>query len=248
MLFQNPWYYVRMDQTPRTAEPTEPAPRHKPDAAHDAPTAPHHRPATRPSRSTTHRWRSVAANVGVLLLAPVIALLLTAFVFQSYQVDGKSMQNTLQDADRLIVLKTPRTWARITGHQYIPGRGDIIIVNQQNLTACGQSNGTQIVKRVIGLPGERVVYKNGGYMVYNAAHPHGFDPDTTLPYGQEHTALLNDPGAGSIDVRLGSHQLFISGDHRADSCDSRYFGPIESNQIIGKVMARVYPITDAKKF
>jgi signal peptidase I len=197
---------------------------------------------------TKHHWRSAAANVGILLLAPIIAIVLTVFVFQSYQVDGKSMQNTLQDADRLIVLKVPRTWARITGHQYVPGRGDIIIVNQANLTACGQSNGTQIVKRVIGLPGERVVYKNAQYTVYNTAHPHGFDPDTTLPYGSEHTALFSDPNSGNVDVQLGNHELFISGDHRADSCDSRYFGPIQSNQIIGKVLARVYPIPDAKKF
>jgi signal peptidase I len=234
-----------MNQMPQS---TEPEPHAQPAAPHDAPVVKDRPAATKPAPAAQHRWRSIASNMGVLLLAPIIAIVLTVFIFQSYQVDGKSMQNTLQNADRLIVWKAPRTLARITGHQYVPGRGDILIVNQPNLTACGQSVGTQIVKRVIGLPGERVVYKNSHYTVYNAAHPQGFNPDTTLAYGREHTALLHDPGAGNVDVRLSGSQLFISGDHRADSCDSRYFGPIESNQIIGKVVARIYPFQDAKKF
>jgi len=187
-------------------------------------------------------------NVGVLLIAPLFAILLTLFVFQSYQVDGYSMQNTLQNGDRLIVWKGSRTWARIIGDQYIPNRGDVIVVNQDNLTACGQSHGTQIVKRVIGLPGDRVVFSGGKYTVYNATHPDGFSPDTTLPYGHANTALFDDPGSNSVDVTLGSTQLFVSGDHRANSCDSRYFGPIQSSQIIGKVAARFYPFDGAEKF
>jgi len=193
------------------------------------------------------RWTHRLGNTGLLLLAPVLAILLTMFVFQSYQVDGVSMQNTLQNGDRLIVWKGSRTWDRLLGKQYVPNRGDVVVVYQANLSACGQ-DGKAIVKRVIGLPGERVVYKNSHYSVYNAAHPHGFNPDTTLPYGKADTALLNDASASDIDVHLSKAQLFISGDHRSDSCDSRYFGPIESSQIIGKVVLRVFPFNDAERF
>ena len=103
---------------------------------------------------------SLFSTVGILLLAPLIAVLLTLFVFQSYQVDGPSMETTLQNNDRLIVWKLPRTWARVTGHQYVPGRGDIIILNESGLSTYGSNSDTkQLVKRVIGLPGDRVVIK-----------------------------------------------------------------------------------------
>ncbi len=194
------------------------------------------------------RWRSIAANIGVLVLAPLIAVFLTVFVFQSYQVEGMSMQNTLQDKDRLIVWKGSRSWAKLAGEQYIPNRGDIVIVNEGDLSACGQS-GRQIIKRVIGLPGEHVVYKNGQYTVYNHEHPSGFDPDATLPYGKAGTALFTDSNPDEdTDVTLGKTQLFVSGDHRANSCDSRSFGPIESSQIVGKLIMRILPLSEAERF
>jgi signal peptidase I len=198
---------------------------------------------------SSRRLRSAFATVGILLLAPLIAIILTTFVFQSYQVDGQSMQNTLQNNDRLIVWKLPRTWAKITGHQYVPKRGDIVIATESGLLSHGDSVDTkQIVKRVIGLPGERVVYKNGAYTVYNATYPKGFDPDTTLAYGKSNTALLNDPTGTTVDITLNDHQLFISGDHRANSLDSRYFGPVNTNQIIGTLAVRILPLSQIKRF
>src|SRR5688500_14706280 len=59
-------------------------------------------------------WSSVLSTVAVLLIAPLVALFLTAFVFQSYQVDGPSMETTLSNNDRLLVWKVPKTWARVT--------------------------------------------------------------------------------------------------------------------------------------
>ena len=79
----------------------------------------------------------MASTIFILLLAPAIAVLLTLFVFQSYQVDGPSMEATLQNNDRLIVWKLPRTWAKVTGHQYIPKRGDVIILNESGLNSFG---------------------------------------------------------------------------------------------------------------
>src|SRR3979411_62007 len=98
------------------------------------------------------------------LLVVAVALLLSfgiiTFVFQSYQVDGQSMETTLENNDRLVAWKAERTWARITGHQYVPGYGDIIIFNQSGLSAYGQNDVKQLVKRVVALPGDRIVIKN----------------------------------------------------------------------------------------
>ncbi len=159
-------------------------------------------------------------TVGILLSALLVALLIITFVFRSYQVDGPSMENTLQNNDKLIIWKVPRTWADITGHPYIPDRGDIIVFNESGLAQFGQTDSKQLIKRVIGLPGDRVVVNNGLYTIYNKAHPNGFDPDKTLPYGK------NIPEtSGNIDITLGKDQLFVSGDNRPDFARFARFRP-----------------------
>ncbi len=187
--------------------------------------------------------REFLSFIGILVTALLIALLMIGFIFRSYQVDGPSMESTLQNADKLIIWKVPRTWASITHRSYIPNRGDVIVFSESGLSQFGQTDTKQLIKRVIGLPGDRVVVSNGVYTIYNAAHPQGFDPDRTLAYGKNIPTT-----SGDVDVKLGSHQLFVSGDNRPDSLDSRAFGPIEANQIVGKLVLRVFPIGNAQVF
>lgn len=172
-----------------------------------------------------------------------VAFIMITFVFQSYVVDGPSMQSTLHDQDRLIVWKVPRTWAKITGHYYIPNRGDIIIFNQKGLSEFGQENEKQLIKRVIGLPGDRVVVQRGEVTIYNQQHPSGFQPDKTLSYGKDIPTT-----SGNIDITLKKGQLFVCGDNRPDSLDSRSFGPISANSIVGKLALRIFPVGGAKAF
>lgn len=204
--------------------------------------------STKPTSTTKEHsgLREFLSTIGILLTALVVALAMIAFVFRSYQVDGPSMQNTLHNGDKLIIWKVPRTWADITHHAYIPHRGDIIVFTESGLSQFGQTNTKQLIKRVIGLPGDRVVVSNGVYTIYDKAHPNGFDPDKTLPYGQ---GGKNIPvTSGSIDVTLGPNQLFVSGDNRPDSLDSRAFGPINANQVVGKLILRVFPLNQAEVF
>lgn len=188
--------------------------------------------------------KSVLTTLSILILAPLIAFALTAFIFQSYQVDGSSMETTLQDGDRLIVLKLPRTWAKITHHDYQPNRGDVIIFNKNNLNEFdGNGQKKQLVKRVIGLPGDRVVVKNGKVTVYNNQNPNGFEPDKTLSYGKAIVTTPND-----VDVTVGKDQVFVMGDNRPNSLDSRIFGPISDDDIVGKLEARIFPFNKFKSF
>jgi len=211
------------------------------------PAQPQHAHTAEPSQpSAGKKLRSTLSTIGILLLAPLIAFFLTWYVFQSYQVDGPSMQNTLHNNDRLIVWKLSRTWARITGHQYVPKRGDIIIFTQSGLANYGDAqDAKQLVKRVIALPGEHVVIKNNVITVYNKANPEGFQPDNTLPYGRNGAI---PPTMNNVDVTLSDSQLFVCGDNRPDSLDSRIFGPIQTNQVVGKLVARIFPLSDVEKF
>jgi len=204
-----------------------------------------HPPVSQPKALPS--WTKLFGSLLIVLSIPVMALLLSSFVFQTYKVAGLSMQNTLQNNDRLLVWKGTRTWDRLLGDQYIPNRGDIVVINQPDLSACGQT-GRQIIKRVIGLPGDQVIYHHGAYTIYNAQHPGGFNPDTSLPYGRTHTGLFTDRGAEDMQITLNNHQLFVSGDHRADSCDSRSFGPIASNQVLGKLVVRLTPFDKIERF
>lgn len=190
-------------------------------------------------------WREVLSTLGILVLAFGVAVLLILYVFRSYQVDGPSMETTLMNQDKLIIWKVPRTWARITGHDYIPQRGDIIVFEESGLSAYGQQDSKQLIKRVIGLPGDRVVVKDNTVTIYNRAHPDGFQPDHTLPYDKDGHI---PPSNGSEDITLGSDQLFVMGDNRPDSLDSRAFGPINADQIIGKLVLRVFPINKVETF
>ena len=187
----------------------------------------------------------ILSTLFVVVAALVLALLLITFVFQSYQVDGPSMQNTLQNNDRLIVWKVPRTLARITGQPYVPSRGDIIVFNESGLAAYGQTNTKQLVKRVIGLPGDHIVIMNGSITIFNKQHPKGFDPDTTLAYGKAHPLPYT---SGIINITLGKDQIYVCGDNRTDSLDSRIFGPVNVSQIIGKLVARIYPFNTLEAF
>lgn len=187
-------------------------------------------------------FSSTLSTIILFLMAPVIAVGVTTFMYQSYEVDGESMETTLQNNDRLIVDKLPRTWSRITKHPYIPHRGDIIIFNQLGLLDSAGNQEKQLIKRVIGLPGDHLVIKDGSITIYNAQHPDGFNPDQTVGYS------INMPTTPDSDQVLKQDEIFVCGDNRANSADSRVLGPIKTDQIVGKLAIRILPISKAEKF
>lgn len=181
--------------------------------------------------------KAISGTLAMFLLAPVIALFLVAFVFQSYRVDGASMESTLSNNDRLIVSKVPKTWSKITKEPYIPARYDIIVFQKSESFGLKEYDKIQLIKRVIGLPGERVVIKNGSITVYSEEQPEGFNPDES----QEYAKNLGDT-SGEVDVKVEKDEVFVVGDNRNNSLDSRVFGPIDSSDIIGKLAFRIYPL------
>lgn len=195
-----------------------------------------------PEEKKKENIKSILSTVGLLLLAPLIAIILTVFVFQSYEVDGPSMERTLQNQDRLIVLKLPRTWSRITRHAYMPKRGEVIIFDQAESDF--ESEARQLIKRVIGLPGDRVVVKDGKITVYNQQNPSGFDPDKDVPW----SADVATPTIGNIDLTIQEGEIYVCGDNRTNSEDSRAFGPIKSKDVVGKLILRLFPLSKTRRF
>jgi len=199
-----------------------------------------------PSFKPKETPKSILSTLLIIGSAILVAVLLITFVFRPYLVDGPSMQPSLHNNDRLIVWKLPRTIARITGNAYIPNRGDVIIFTERGLVGLNGLEEEQLVKRVIGLPGDRVVISDGTVTIYNKQHPKGFNPDTTMPYGQGKNLLIE--GSDSFDVTVQSGQVFVMGDNRNNSRDSRVFGPVVASDIVGKLVLRIFPLSDAQAF
>lgn len=196
-----------------------------------------------PPKKNGDGLRSFISAIALLGAALVIAFSIAAFVVQSYQVDGESMESTLQHNDRLIVNKVPRTLARITQNPYIPARGDIIVFNQNGIFDVHAGTKKQLIKRVVGLPGERIVVDNGSITVYNNLRPNGFDPDAEGGYEIKRTE-----SSGKMDITLESDEIFVAGDNRPNSEDSRYFGAVNVDNIVGKLILRILPIDKIKSF
>lgn len=206
----------------------------------DQPTAPvdsTQEPAT--SQPKPKKEGGVASFIVTLLVAVALVPIINLFFFQSYKVFGSSMYPTLHDGDRLIISKLAKTGAKITGKDYQPKRGDIVVFTSP------REPGIQLIKRVIGLPGERVVVQNGKLTVYNSANPSGFNPDDA-DYGKD---LPLSSGKNDVTVPTGS--LFVSGDNRAgsNSLDSRNeLGTVSEDLVIGKLELRLWPFDSAKFF
>lgn len=187
--------------------------------------------------------KGVISTIAILIIAPLIALSLTAFVFQSYEVDGPSMETTLQDNDRLIVYKLPKTIAKITNKPYVPKRGEIVIFTRNDSYEFGTNKPRQLIKRVIALPGEKVQLKDNVITVFNDANPNGFRPDDA-DYGK---VITSTPGTVEL-FTVPEDSIFVCGDNRPNSLDSRAFGPVPLTDVVGKLSLRVYPFNKGQKY
>lgn len=178
---------------------------------------------------------STKVFIAIGLLFSVLAL--NIWVAQPFFVDGESMSPTLNTKDTLIVSKFPQTWASITNSRYIPKRFDVVIVKNP------QKPEERFVKRVIGLPGERVILKDGVIKVYNERTPKG--EDVTLPPCCKNL----EPTSGGIDTMVREGHIFVVGDNRTPggSIDSRSsLGQIPSRDIIGRALIRLTPLSQIK--
>jgi signal peptidase I len=191
-----------------------------------------------------HPFLKDAINIAIFIICVLIGtLLINSFIFRSFSVVGPSMQTTLYTGDRLIINRIPVTISQIEGKTYEPKRGQIIVFKNPQFGTTGEDE--YIVKRVIALPGEHIVLKNGTYTVYNSQHPNGFNPDDAN-HGEP-----GSPTSGSVDEIVPAGELFVSGDHRQGnySFDSRNgLGTIPLYDVVGPVELRIFPFNRIRSF
>lgn len=174
----------------------------------------------------------------ILLIALIIIVPFRRYIAEPFVVSGSSMLPNYHNHDYLIVDR----FSYITGS---PQRGDVIVLLYPKDTS------QFFIKRIIGLPGETVCFNkycsadgqpDGHVYIVNAQHT---DPwqlnESYLPSNLE-TSSSPSP------VRLGTGQYFVLGDNRTGSSDSRVWGILPSDDIVGKVWVRIYPFSNAGFF
>lgn len=165
----------------------------------------------------------------ILIIALVIIVPFRMLIAEPFVVSGNSMLPNFHNKDYLIV-------DRLSYRFHPPQRGDVIVLKFPKDT-------TQFfIKRIIGLPGEKVEFRQGHAVIINDQHPEGlvlsesYIPSQVETFGQ------------SLPTVLASGEYFVLGDNRTASSDSRVWGILPQDDIVGRVWLRVFPINQFQVF
>jgi len=170
--------------------------------------------------------RSVIEWGVIIVVALVGALVIRTVLFQAFFIPSASMDPTLKVHDRILVDK-------LSYHMHPVHRGDIVVFKRSPNMRTTEGDIKDLVKRVIGLPGETIESTPDGHIEINGQ----VLTESYLPPG---TAL----GPPIPKQLIPPHHYFVMGDNRTDSSDSRFFGPIARSQIVGRAFILIWPLSD----
>ncbi len=165
--------------------------------------------------------------IQIIVISAAIIIPIRYFLVQPFYVKGASMEPEFYDHEYLII-------DEIGYRLHEPERGEIIVFRYP------RDPSQYFIKRVIGLPGETIEVIDGRVMLYNDTYPNGLALDE--PY------LDSEYTSGNKRIVLGQNEYFVLGDNRGSSLDSRSFGVVPRDLIVGKVWLRGLPINKVTVF
>jgi signal peptidase I len=185
-----------------------------------------------PERATTRRGRRAGLGCAIeiaetLVLTVVIFFVIQTFVAQPFKVEMDSMQHTLEPDDYVLVDRLSPRWAGYS-------RGDVVVFNPPQAWT---SRPEPYIKRVIGVGGDTVDVRDDGLVYVNGAaldERYLFADDAGMP---EPTI------SGQTQWVVPDGELFVMGDHRQQSADSRVFGSIPIDSVVGRAFVRYWPLS-----
>ena len=167
-------------------------------------------------------FASLFEIVEIAAVAIITVVIVRTFLLQPFLVNGASMEPNFESGDYLLV-------DELTYRLRAPERGEVIVFRYPG------DESTFYIKRIIGLPGEKVFLQKDGITIFNAAYPDGLKLNE--PY------LSDDlSGYGEKEWPLTKSQYFVMGDNRVHSFDSRNWGPLDQKELIGLVRLRLWPV------
>ncbi|USN53270.1 MAG: signal peptidase I [Candidatus Nomurabacteria bacterium] len=165
----------------------------------------------------------------VVIIALAIIVPVRYFLMQPFYVKGASMEPNFHDNEYLIIDELSY---RISE----PRRGEVVVFHNP------RQESEFYIKRIIGLPNEEVKLQHGTIQIINSEHPDGMTLDESI-YLPE-SIYTN----GTEDVTLSDNEYFVMGDNRPSSLDSRIFGPISGDSIVGRIWVRAWPFDKLTHF
>jgi len=166
--------------------------------------------------------------IETLVLTLIIFFVIQNFIAQPYQVQQNSMERTLEPGQYVLVDKLTPRWDSFS-------RGDVIVFTPPDTL---RQEAVPFIKRVIGEPGDIVEVRDDGFVYVNGVR-------IDEPYTFKNAAGINEPTEPLSDQTrwvVPQGELFVMGDHRRKSADSREFGPISVSTVIGRAFLRYWPI------
>lgn len=160
------------------------------------------------------------------IVAILIVLPIRFFIAQPFIVKGESMEPTFFDGQYLIV-------DEITYRTHDPERGDVVIFKYP------KDPSKYFIKRIIGLPNETVKIDGGKVTIFGEEHPYGQPLEESYIKNTSHE---------NVTEKLADNEYFAMGDNRSNSLDSRIWGPLPKEDIIGRVWVRLFPVSSVGLF
>jgi signal peptidase I len=157
----------------------------------------------------------------VIIVALLVAFLVRTFVLAHFVVDGTSMASTLHDDDRVFVNK-------LSYRLHDPNRGDVVVLHQISGTS-----ERDLIKRVIGLPGETIEVRNCQVLVDGRV--------LEEPYLDSEVVVTGNCGGDVPATSVPDDHVYVMGDNRAGSQDSRALGPISEDDLVGRAFVVFWP-------
>lgn len=181
---------------------------------------------TAPSPAPRKKKRGNAFTEWIIVIGVAVsaALLVRAFVLQQFAVSGYSMINTLHDGDRVLVNK-------LSYRLHDPRRGDVVVL--KTIEGAGERD---LIKRVVALPGETVEYRS--CVLYIDGR------EIVEPYLDPAVVTSTSCGQAQPEIKVPDDTVFVMGDNRPGSKDSRALGPITYGNLIGRAFVVIWPAGD----
>lgn len=161
-------------------------------------------------------WTSTWEVVEVIVISLVAVFIIRTFIAQPFLVSGASMEPNFSNGNYLII-------DELTYRFRAPERGEVVVFRYP------QNPSTYFIKRIIGLPGDRVVIRNGKAVVTTST---------------SETIAIPGETNGLVDLVVDANQYFVLGDNRYNSFDSRNWGTVPKKDLIGIARLRVFPVNE----
>lgn len=176
-------------------------------------------------------WNFFIDTIETIVIAAAIFVVVYLFLVQPHQIRGVSMVPAFHDLEYILTDKISYRFSS-------PQRGDVVVFQAP------KDHELDFIKRVIGLPGEKLKIQNGSVYIYNSQNPDGIKLNE--PYASDPYTSPGDFAKDGETISIPKDEFFVMGDNRPRSSDSRVWGLVSRKEVVGRAWLRYWPLNKFK--